>query len=84
MELNEKHIATIDNLLKFLLRCQLPEANGEEYLAFAQSYYFLYDLKSSITKAVEEKQRQQVALQQMASTPPTNTTSKGKKAKKKQ
>ncbi len=85
MEFSEKHVATIDNLLRTLLRCQLPEANGEEYLAFAQSYYFLHDLKTHVAKAIEEQKRVQTASQQLAEpTPPViSNPTKNKKSKKK-
>jgi hypothetical protein len=77
MDFNEKHLNTIDNLLKFLPRCRPPEdATLEESFVFAQSYYFLYDLKKFMTEELAKKKQQAAATQAMMS---ASAKSKAKK-----
>ena len=80
MEFNEQQLQALDNLMKFLRRCQLPDATGEEYLAFSQSYYFLYDLKQ---KSLEISQRKQAQAEAMTKTSMPKPT-KSKKTKNKE
>jgi hypothetical protein len=80
MDFNEKHLNTIDNLLKFLPRCRPPEDSTlEESFVFAQSFYFLFDLKKAMIEDINRKKQQAAALQSMAQA--TQTIKKPKEKK---
>lgn len=83
MEFNEKHLNTIDNLLKFLPRCRPPaDSSLEESFVFAQSYYFLFDLKKAIVEDINRKKQQATALQSMAQATQVNQSLKKQRDKK--
>lgn len=57
MKFNNTHKTYLQNVLNILRRAKLPDAaNGEEYLAFAQSYYFIYDLLQAVDKEIKADQ----------------------------
>lgn len=63
MDLNEKHIQHIDNLIKYLMRSRPPEdAVGEEMLAMAHGFYFLQELKKAAIQNLQNKKAQEQAL----------------------
>jgi len=53
MKFEKRHIATVDNLLKTLRRCQIPGITGEEMVAFTQGFYFLLELKNHIDQQTQ-------------------------------
>lgn len=54
MKFTSTHKLYLQNVLNILRRAKLPDAaNGEEYLAFAQSYYFIYDLLQIADKEIK-------------------------------
>jgi len=57
MELNEKQVRILGNLLSTLLRCQIPDITGQEMIAFSEGYHFLYQLKKTVDSQIEEKQK---------------------------
>lgn len=62
MQFSEKHEKALDNVLKTLRRCQVPEITGEEMLAFTSGYVVVQEIYNFIKKNLEEqKLRQQIA-----------------------
>jgi hypothetical protein len=80
MELNEKHLQHIDNLIKYIMRSRPPKDSvGEEMLALAHSFYFLQELKKVATQTMQQKKMQDQALASIAQQPqsPTENVSTG-------
>lgn len=65
MQFTEKHERALDNVLKTLRRCQVPEITGEEMLAFTSGYVVVQEIHAFIKKLLDEqKARQALAAQQ--------------------
>ena len=79
MQFTEKHQTTIANLKKILLRCQLPEASGEEMVGFGQVFYFVHDLEKHISDEIKKAQAAQALGAQAFE--PKSKTPKSKKSK---
>ena len=80
MKFEEKHLTTCSNLRKILLRCNLPEANGEEMIGFSQAFYFIMDLEKHI---VEELEKAKATEQALISPLPSEPVKNGKVPKRK-
>jgi len=75
MKFTEKHKVYLQNTLNILRKAKLPDvSNGEEYLVYAQSYYFIYDL---LQIAEQEIKSDKV----LVPTPPTTNSATPKKTK---
>ena len=53
MKFNKQQITVIENLMAYLLRSNLPDGTGKDYLGLAQSYYFLFDLKKHMVEQID-------------------------------
>jgi len=63
MKFTERHKEHLVNALSIMKRCTLPDVqNGEEYLAFAQTYFFLVDLTNRIDQEIQADKAMQQAL----------------------
>ena len=73
MKFADKHREYLQNALKILRRCTLPNVeSGEEYIVFTQTYYFLAELLQQVDSELKAEQ----ALKQAMQNPPqVNQTS---------
>ena len=62
MKFTKQQIVVIDNLMAYLLRSNLTDGNGKDYLGFAQSYYFLFDLKKHMLEQIQLDQGLQTGV----------------------
>lgn len=84
MQFTESHKATVANLKKILLRCQLPEASGEEMVGFGHVFYFVHDLEKHIAEEIQKaKAAQALGSQALEASRPLEPSRSPKKTKSK-
>lgn len=66
MQFTERHERGLDNTLKTLRRCQVPDITGEEMLAFSAGYVVIQEIHALVKKILEEQKKQQQAQQQLS------------------
>lgn len=76
MKFVDKHREYLQNALKIMRRCTLPNVeSGEEYIVFTQTYYFLADLLQQVDNELKAEQVLKQSMQNAANQPQSNTTS---------